>query len=60
MRLPKQIRQERAKVLARIAVNRWLQGMNEGGHSASREDIMECYRIALGHYEQREGLAVQS
>ena len=56
-RLPKAVRMERAKTMARLALERWLCGMNEGGHSASRDDIRECFRISLAHYMRREGLA---
>jgi hypothetical protein len=37
---------------ARAALEAWMRGMTEGGHTATPEDIAETFRIALAHYQE--------
>jgi len=41
-----------AKHKARAALEAWLKGMTQGGHTPSEEDIAETYRIVLAHYQE--------
>jgi hypothetical protein len=39
-------------IKARAALEAWLKGMTQGGHTPTPEDIRETFRIALAHYRE--------